>query len=79
MSGAERLCDLFQAGVDAGDWPCGTAPDLAALVFTSGLYGLMAQRHLHPGSFSWEAAAESLVAATPRTGRRRARRADRPE
>lgn len=28
---------------------------------TAGLYGLMAQRHLAPGSFSWDAAAGCLA------------------
>jgi len=34
---------------------------LAARLFTAGLYGLMAQWHLAPGSFSWETAAAALA------------------
>jgi len=30
-------------------------------LFTAGLYGLMAQWHLAPGSFSWQAAAAALA------------------
>ena len=47
--------------VAAGEWPAGTDPALAARLFTAGLYGLMAQWHLAPGSFSWEAAAAALA------------------
>ncbi|MGH9089136.1 MAG: TetR/AcrR family transcriptional regulator [Acidimicrobiales bacterium] len=62
-----QLRDLFEAGIAVGEWPTDTDPHLAALLFTSGLYGLMAQWHLRPGSFSWEAAAPSLADAAPRT------------
>jgi AcrR family transcriptional regulator len=67
-----QLRGLFEGGIAAGEWPSDTDPNLAALLFTSGLYGLMAQWHLKPGSFSWEAAAASLVGATTCTsaGRR---------
>ncbi len=34
---------------------------LAARLFTAGLYGLMAQCHLAPGSFSWDDAAAALT------------------
>jgi hypothetical protein len=47
--------------VAAGEWPAGTDPELAARLFTAGLYGLMAQWHLAPGSFSWPAAAAALA------------------
>jgi len=57
----EQLEGLFAAGVAAGEWPAGTDPALAARLFTAGLYGLMAQWHLAPGSFSWEAAAAALA------------------
>jgi AcrR family transcriptional regulator len=57
----EQLEGLFAAGVKAGEWPAGTDPALAARLFTTGLYGLMAQWHLAPGSFSWEAAAAALA------------------
>ena len=57
----EQLEGLFTAGVAAGEWPAGTDPALAARLFTAGLYGLMAQWHLAPGSFSWEAAAAAVA------------------
>ena len=53
----QQLKQLIAAGVSAGEWPEGTDPALAARLFTAGLYGLMAQWHLAPGSFSWDAAA----------------------
>lgn len=56
-----RLENLIAAGVAAGEWPAGTDPALAARLFTAGLYGLMAQWHLAPGSFSWPAAATALA------------------
>jgi AcrR family transcriptional regulator len=62
-----QLEDLITAGVSAGEWPADTDPALAARLFTAGLYGLMAQWHLAPGSFSWEAAAAAL-AASPAPG-----------
>jgi TetR/AcrR family fatty acid metabolism transcriptional regulator len=52
-----QLEELIAAGVAAGEWPAGTDPALAARLFTAGIYGLMAQWHLAPGSFSWPAAA----------------------
>jgi hypothetical protein len=60
----EQLEGLFAAGVEAGEWPAGTDPALAARLFTAGIYGLMAQWHLAPGSFSWEAAAAALADGT---------------
>jgi AcrR family transcriptional regulator len=57
----QQLEGLFAAGVEAGEWPAGTDPALAARLFTAGLYGLMAQWHLAPGSFSWDAAAAALA------------------
>jgi TetR/AcrR family fatty acid metabolism transcriptional regulator len=62
-----QLEDLIAAGVRAGEWPAGTDPGLAARLFTAGLYGLMAQWHLAPGSFSWADAAAAL-AASPAPG-----------
>ena len=56
-----QLEELIAAGVRAGEWPTGTDPALAARLFTAGLYGLMAQWHLAPGSFSWDAAAAALA------------------
>jgi hypothetical protein len=55
--------ELFAAGVAAGQWPSGTDPALAARLFAAGLYGLMAQWHLAPGSFSWPAAAAAMADA----------------
>lgn len=57
----EQLEGLIAAGVRAGEWPDGTDEALAARLFTAGLYGLMAQWHLAPGSFSWDAAAAALT------------------
>jgi len=57
----QQLQELFAAGVAAGEWPAGTDPALAARLFTAGLYGLMAQWHLTPGSFSWPKAAAALA------------------
>ena len=57
----QQLGQLFAAGISAGEWPEGTDPALAARLFTAGLYGLMAQWHLAPGSFSWDAAAAALA------------------
>ena len=57
----EQLEGLFAAGIQAGEWPTGTDPALAARLFTASLYGLMAQWHLAPGSFSWDAAAAALA------------------
>lgn len=56
-----RLEELIAAGVKAGEWPADTNPALAARLFSAGLYGLMAQWHLAPGSFSWPAAAAALA------------------
>lgn len=63
----QELEGLFSAGIEAGEWPPGTDPGLAARLFTAGLYGLMAQWHLAPGSFSWNAAAAAL-AGRPSSG-----------
>jgi AcrR family transcriptional regulator len=57
----QQLTELIAAGVRAGEWPLGTDPALAARLFTAGLYGLMAQWHLAPGSFSWDAATAALA------------------
>jgi AcrR family transcriptional regulator len=57
----QQLEGLIAAGVEAGEWPPATDPALAARLFTAGLYGLMAQWHLAPGSFSWETAAAALA------------------
>jgi AcrR family transcriptional regulator len=57
----QQLEGLIAAGARAGEWPAGTDAALAARLFTAGLYGLMAQWHLAPGSFSWAAAATALA------------------
>ena len=57
----QQLEGLFAAGIEAEEWPAGTDPALAARLFTAGLYGLMAQWHLAPGSFSWQTAAAALA------------------
>ena len=65
----QQLEELIAAGVSAGEWPDGTDPALAARLFTAGLYGLMAQWHLAPGSFSWAAAAAALAGSRPQRQR----------
>jgi AcrR family transcriptional regulator len=57
----DQLTGLFQAGVAAGEWPADTDPALRARLFTAGLYGLMAQWHTAPGSFSLETAMAALA------------------
>ena len=57
----QQLEDLITAGIRAGECRQGTDPALAARLFTAGLYGLMAQWHLAPGSYSWAAAAAALA------------------
>lgn len=57
----QQLEELIAAGISAGEWPQETDPALAARLFTAGLYGLMAQWHLAPGSFSWDDAAAALA------------------
>jgi AcrR family transcriptional regulator len=65
-----QLEELFAAGVAAGEWPAGIDPGLAARLFAAGLYGLMAQWHLAPGSFSWPHAAAALAGSpAPATSR----------
>src|SRR6266542_5683570 len=59
----DQLTGLFQAGAEAGEWPAGTDPALRARLFTAGLYGLMAQWHTAPGSFSLDAAMAALADA----------------
>jgi TetR/AcrR family transcriptional regulator, repressor for uid operon len=61
----DQLEELFAAGAAAGEWPAGTDAALAARLFAAGLYGLMAQWHLAPGSFSWPAAAAALADNPP--------------
>jgi AcrR family transcriptional regulator len=57
----DQLTGLFEAGVAAGEWPAGIDPGLRARLFLAGLYGLMAQWHGAPGSFSLEAAMAALA------------------
>ena len=64
----QQLEELISSGVSAGEWPEGTDPALAARLFTAGLYGLMAQWHLAPGSFSWPAAAAALAGSLAAAG-----------
>jgi TetR/AcrR family transcriptional repressor of uid operon len=60
----EQLEGLIASGIEAGEWPPGTDPALQARLFTAGLYGLMAQWHLAPGAFSWDAAATALAGSS---------------
>jgi AcrR family transcriptional regulator len=55
------LEQLIRAGVAAGEWPANTDPKLQARLLLAGLYGLMDQWHLQPGSFSWQEAAAALA------------------
>ena len=57
----DQLTGLFKAGIAAGEWPADTDPALRARLFMAGLYGLMSQWHLVPGSFSLEAAMGALA------------------
>jgi AcrR family transcriptional regulator len=57
----DQLTGLLQAGIAIGEWPPGTDPALQARLFTAGLYGLMAQWHPAPRSFSLEAAMAALA------------------
>jgi AcrR family transcriptional regulator len=57
----DQLTGLFQAGIAAGEWAPGTDPALHARLFMAGLYGLMAQWHTAPGSFSLESAMAALA------------------
>ena len=74
----QQLEGLIAAGVSAGEWPEHTDPVLAARLFTAGLYGLMAQWHLAPGSFSWPAAAAALAGSLAPAGGSRAGAAPPP-
>jgi transcriptional regulator BetI-like protein len=56
----EQLASLIQAGITVGEWPGGTDPVLQARLITATLHGMMAQGHLAPGSFSWDAVADAL-------------------
>jgi AcrR family transcriptional regulator len=56
-----QLTGLIQAGITAGEWPGGTDPELRARLITATLHGMMAQWHLAPGSFSWNAVADTLT------------------
>ena len=57
----DQLTGLFQAGIAAGEWAPGTGAALHARLFMAGLYGLMAQWHAAPGSFSLESAMAALA------------------
>jgi TetR/AcrR family transcriptional regulator, repressor for uid operon len=57
----DQLTGLFRAGIAAGEWAPGTDPALHARLFMAGLYGLMAQWHTAPGSFSLESAMAALA------------------
>jgi AcrR family transcriptional regulator len=59
----DQLTGLFKAGSAAGEWP-DADPALRARLFMAGLYGLMSQWHLAPGSFSMQAAMQALAEKT---------------
>ena len=56
-----QLAALIRAGIAAGQWPAGTDPDMRARLITAALHGMMAQWHLAPGSFCWDAVADALA------------------
>jgi hypothetical protein len=56
-----QLAGLIQAGIRAAEWPAGTDPELRARLIAATLHGMMAQWHLAPGSFSWDAVADTLT------------------
>jgi hypothetical protein len=56
-----QLAGLIRAGISAGEWPADTDPELQARLITAILYGMMAQWHLAPGSFSWIAVADTAT------------------
>jgi AcrR family transcriptional regulator len=58
-----QLTGLVQAGISAGEWPSETDPELQARIITATLHGMMAQWHLAPGSFSWNAVADTFTDA----------------
>lgn len=64
----KQLERLVAAGIEAGEWPAGTDPALAARLLMAGLYGLMAQWHLAPGSFRWDDATSALAGAVGAAG-----------
>src|SRR5579875_2389304 len=51
----------YEPVIAAKEWPPGTDPGLQARLFIAGLYGLMAQWHTAPGSFSLDAAMRALA------------------
>jgi AcrR family transcriptional regulator len=55
------LESLLEAGVSAGDWRLAGGAALQARLLLAIIYGLMAQWHLEPGSFSWSDAATGIV------------------
>ena len=58
LAGLEQL---LEAGASAGDWQLQGGAALHARLLLAAIYGLMAQWHLEPGSFSWSDAATGLV------------------
>jgi hypothetical protein len=55
------MAGLIQTGINAGEWPAGSDAELEARLVLATIHGLMAQWHLEPGSFSWEAAASAVA------------------
>lgn len=55
------LEQVLQAGVVAHEWPPDTSAVLHARLILATLYGLMAEWHLQPGSFSWADVANVLA------------------
>lgn len=57
----QEIEHLVREGMTVGEWPHNTDPAVEARLITATLHGLMAQWHLDPGAFDWEAAAISLA------------------
>lgn len=56
-----RLERLVQDGIATGEWPADTDAAVEARLIIATVNGLMAQWHLEPGSFDWDAAATALA------------------
>ncbi len=55
-----RMRQLIEAGIACGEWPPDTDSDVQARLILAAVHGLMAEWHLRPGSFSWQAMATAL-------------------
>lgn len=60
-----RLVSLIEDGVDRGEWPADTDAAVEARLNIATVNGLMAQWHLEPRSFDWDAAATAIARGLP--------------